>query len=266
RTHFHDDAAHPIRGRAAGYARADGDRFREDQFANIDKVGDGGLYSTVHDMYLWLRNFDEDRIGGPGFIEELTTPGTLNDGGSTGYGFGLSIGEHRGLRTVEHGGVLMGFRTHVIRFPEQRFATIVLCNIGEVNPGALARQVAELHLEAGMTPPAAVSRAADEPVTMLRPEPATLAVYAGTYRSPELRTDYRLTIEADRLVLSRTIGAPIPLRAPEPDVFVGQIPAFGPIELRFERDAQGGVDAFALGGPRIRGIVFTRTADAPADP
>jgi hypothetical protein len=62
------------------------------------------------------------------------------------YAFGLSNEEYKGLKAVAHGGGFMGFRTEMIRFPEQRFTVICLCNVGVANPGALARQVADLYL------------------------------------------------------------------------------------------------------------------------
>jgi hypothetical protein len=44
----------------------------------------------------------------------------------------------------------MGFKTVYIRYPEQKFSTWVLCNMGEIVPRNYARKVAELFLAGEM--------------------------------------------------------------------------------------------------------------------
>ena len=81
----------------------------------------------------------------------MHTNGILNSGEVLNYAFGLRAGERGGLRTVGHGGSYMGFQASYTRFPEQRFATWVLCNMGRIRPGPLGLQVADLFLAAQMT-------------------------------------------------------------------------------------------------------------------
>jgi hypothetical protein len=84
-------------------------------------------------------------------MEMMHTNGILNSGEVLNYAFGLREGERGGLRTVGHGGSYMGFQASYTRFPEQRFATFVLCNMGRIRPGPLGLQVADLFLAAQMT-------------------------------------------------------------------------------------------------------------------
>jgi hypothetical protein len=42
----------------------------------------------------------------------------LTNGDETGYGYGLSINEHRGLRAVHHGGANIGHRSMLVYYPE----------------------------------------------------------------------------------------------------------------------------------------------------
>lgn len=93
--------------------------------------GAGWLHSTVEDMALWDRNFYQDRVSRPGLVAQLQERGRLNNGEQLDYAFGLGIGEYRGLRVVEHWGEGDGYRAHFIRFPEQRFSVVMLCNAGE---------------------------------------------------------------------------------------------------------------------------------------
>jgi hypothetical protein len=53
---------------------------------------------------------------------------------------------------VEHGGALFGYRTELLRFPQQKFSVITLCNVGTSNPGRLSYQIADLYLRDKLAP------------------------------------------------------------------------------------------------------------------
>jgi hypothetical protein len=76
------------------------------------------------------------------------TRAVLNNGDTLGYAMGLSIGEHRGLRTVGHSGGDAGFRTYAVRFPDQELTVNVLSNLGSFSPSELAFGAAGIYLEA----------------------------------------------------------------------------------------------------------------------
>ena len=109
-THFHDRPAHTVKRRAMSYERDDRGGFRISYLGNFDKVGAGGLYSTVRDLLLWDRNFYTGDVGGQRFLELIQTPGVLADGERLTYAFGLNVDQHRGVKTVGHGGSMMGFK------------------------------------------------------------------------------------------------------------------------------------------------------------
>ena len=69
----------------------------------------------------------------------MWSPTKLADGGKAAYGFGWQTGEHRGKRTVSHGGGIEGFSTMVLLFPEDRVGVVVLMNSDRTNPGASPR-------------------------------------------------------------------------------------------------------------------------------
>jgi hypothetical protein len=72
--------------------------------------------------------------------------GKLNSGEQLDYAFGLVIGNDKGLPTVDHGGADAGYRSDMVRYPEQHFSVAVLCNSAEADPIRLASQVADLVL------------------------------------------------------------------------------------------------------------------------
>ena len=51
-------------------------------------------------------------------FEQMMTSYVLTNGDTTGYGFGLSIGEHRGLTRVSHGGADVAHRSMLAYYPE----------------------------------------------------------------------------------------------------------------------------------------------------
>ena len=144
-TRFRSDVSLIVPGLVQMYAPRD-DGGLQKTVDNEDVVGDGGLLSTVPDLARWERNFIEQRVGGPGFTERMSTPGTAADVEER-YAFGLVAGAHRGLRTVSHGGNLHGFSGEFLRFPEQRLAVICLANLGAFDASGKALAVADIFLE-----------------------------------------------------------------------------------------------------------------------
>jgi CubicO group peptidase (beta-lactamase class C family) len=142
-THFHDDHTMVVKNRAAGYSPLK-KGFRIDMTI-LDHVGDGGVFTTVEDLFLWDQAFYSYKLGKE-LMELLQTPGMLNNGKKLDYAFGLSVTEYKGLRKVSHGGGFVGFRAQMARFPEQKFTVICLANLGTINPSRLCNQVADIYL------------------------------------------------------------------------------------------------------------------------
>jgi CubicO group peptidase (beta-lactamase class C family) len=145
-TLFYDDHTVIVPDRVAAYDSDSPERFRVDWSTTYDLVGGGGLMSSVEDLLLWDRNFYADRLGKGTLVEELQTPGVLNNGNKISYAMGLDLGSYRGSPIIEHGGALFGYRTELLRFPDQKFSVICLCNLASAVPDSLAREVADIYL------------------------------------------------------------------------------------------------------------------------
>jgi hypothetical protein len=111
----------------------------------LDHVGDGGVFTTVEDLYLWDQAFYSNELGKE-LMGLIQTPGVLNNGKKLDYAFGLGIDEYKGLKRVSHGGGFVGFRAQMVRFPEQKFTVICLANLGTINPSRLCLRVADIYL------------------------------------------------------------------------------------------------------------------------
>jgi len=139
-THYHTDDSRLVKWRALGYGGRAG-AFTLDIPSN-ERAGAGGLFTSIRDLLQWDENFYSARVGGRGVVERLLTRGTLNSGTRLTYAWGLEIGTYRGLPIVEHGGSFGGYRAHLLRFSDQHATVALLCNLGSINPRALARRVA----------------------------------------------------------------------------------------------------------------------------
>jgi len=151
-TQFYDDKSVVVAGRVPAYEPGSNGSFKVNWSTNFDAVGDGGLMSSVGDLLLWDKNFYDNRLGKGTLLKEMQTRGTLKSGKQIDYALGLEISRYRGLPIVEHGGALFGYRTEILRFPEQRFSVICLCNLSSANPGALSRGVADIYLKTSLAP------------------------------------------------------------------------------------------------------------------
>ncbi|WP_442508497.1 serine hydrolase [Novipirellula sp. SH528] len=157
---------------AHGYSLED-DEFKPALNWHMSQVdGAGAMYSTVDDLMLW----NEAIFAGQVLTSELRKKAFTPYQNS--YGYGWSIGKHRGLRTIGHNGGLNGFVSSLIRYPDQNLTVIALHNaspsISEMTPVTVTRKIAELFLDAEMEPP--VIHQVDTKVT-----PEILARYVGRY-------------------------------------------------------------------------------------
>ncbi len=187
-TQFQDDHTRIIPHRATGYAPAPSGGFRLNM-SQFEQTGDGALWTTVEDLVLWDRNFYEPKVGGPDLIRQLLEPGRLLSGETVAYAAGLIKGTYRGLTVIRHGGSWAGYRAELLRFPEQRFSVICLCNLSTINPTRLAYQVADLYLASAFP-----DRERDR-----SPERAFLSgdeirARIGIYQNPKARTVLRLSL------------------------------------------------------------------------
>lgn len=265
-THFHDRPSHIVDRRAISYQDSDVDfdnyiatghrEFQVSYLGNFDKVGAGGLYTTVRDLLLWDRNFYSGDVGGRPFLDLIHTRGALNDGSQLTYAFGLTVDEYRGLKTVSHGGSMMGFKAAYLQFPEQRFSVITTCNLGSINPMPLAQQVADVYLEdqLALALPSRTNVQRSNSSTASDPfSNHELVAFAGTFYSDELDVTYELAVENGLLWLRLRNTPPRLLRKLEDG-----LARAGTWNLTFEHDVGEIASAFTINAGRVTNIRFKR--------
>ncbi|MFL5612898.1 MAG: serine hydrolase domain-containing protein [Gemmatimonadaceae bacterium] len=257
-THFHDDPGHVMKGRAMSYESDGHGGYRISYLQNFDKIGAGGLYTTVEDLRKWDENYYTHRVGGDALQKLIHTRGILNKGDTLTYAFGNNVTTYRGLRIDEHGGSLMGYKAEILRFPDQHFSVLATCNLGSINPGPLAEQVADVYLGAKMMakPERQVAARRGQRDVALAAElsPAELTVYTGDYYSNEVDATYHIAVENGTLVLSAHHVPSQKLSSTAPDVFRTE----NGLTLHFVRAGADKPSAFTIEAGRVRNIRFVR--------
>jgi CubicO group peptidase (beta-lactamase class C family) len=145
------DASHPaLHKLAQGYWEEKGQFERWDY--PLLTAGDGGLFSTLDDLFLWDQALNTERLVPRAALERAFTSGTTNDGTPVDYGFGwftnvvpyLSAAERTqllalggaGQRHVAHGGSLVAYYSYIIRSLDTQRTIIVLTNRGPIAPAS----------------------------------------------------------------------------------------------------------------------------------
>ncbi|NQY10856.1 MAG: beta-lactamase family protein [Flavobacteriales bacterium] len=122
-----------MKNRAYGFDIVDSDRgFTENDYNIYNAYGDGGMYSTIDDMFKWDRALYTEVLVKKETLKEAFEPYVLNDGTVGDYGFGWSVFEYAGNKLAEHSGSWLGFKSHITRDLTNKHFMIVLSNEGEM--------------------------------------------------------------------------------------------------------------------------------------
>lgn len=197
RTTFNKDFRPIVPNRALSYDPGDEEGAFINSIAMSGGFGDGALLSCLGDLLLWDRNFYANQLNNaqPDLIEQMQTPGVLNNGQLIAYAFGLSKETYRGQTVFRHAGSWAGYICDMLRFPNQRFSVICLCNLSSIDPERLTNQVADIFLEDVLAKEGAGETSIVAPATEL--SPTELAARTGVYQGR--RATYAIYLKDGRL-------------------------------------------------------------------
>ena len=88
----------------------------------------GGLWSTPTDLLAWDLALMDGKVLSPASWALMTTPQTLTDGRSSGYGCGQSIRDRGPVLVLQHGGGVSGFGSRNAFIPASRSGVAVIAN------------------------------------------------------------------------------------------------------------------------------------------
>jgi hypothetical protein len=247
----YDQTARVVRGRVAGYQKGP-EGFENAPYLSMTwPHAAGGLMSSVDDLLLWDEALYTERLVPRALLERAFTPARLNDGTTTGYGYGWEAGAYNGRRAISHGGGINGFVTYALRLPDEHVFVAVLMNATglEASPALLAVKLAGLALGEPFQAPQGVAVA-----------PEVLEAYTGVYDERE-KTAQTVTREGGSLYVQWSGGsreALVPLS--ESEFVLARDPL---VHLRFVRDAAGGVAGLEVHNPLGMPVGRSTRTDKP---
>lgn len=123
------------KNRAVGYDWSENAHRPSEYFSG--GFGAGGLISTASDLAKFDAALDAKKLLRESSLERMFAPAKLANGKTvrfdfrgepTGYGFGWFLTGYPGRAAITHGGVISGFSSQILRFPEAKISVIVNCN------------------------------------------------------------------------------------------------------------------------------------------
>ncbi|MBX9784991.1 MAG: serine hydrolase [Chitinophagaceae bacterium] len=133
-----------IKNRAKGYKK-NGTEFQISDYISMTlPYAAGSLISTVEDLWKWNKALYSYQLVKKEWVDKAITPYVLPDGSSTGYGFGLSVANVQGSKSIEHGGGIPGFLTDGIYLPGEQVFVAVFSNCDCKRPDAVTTKLAAI--------------------------------------------------------------------------------------------------------------------------
>ena len=144
----HQEGISNITNRAYGYSQEDDGYNLDDQSLTSAVLGDGGIYTSLNDMFRWDQSLYVDTLIPYEILNEAFTSGELSSGEKTGYGFGWRMDTYLYRNRAHHTGSTRGFRNVFMRFPDQKISILIITNRNSGRPINIAEKIADYLFDA----------------------------------------------------------------------------------------------------------------------
>ena len=214
--------------RAAGYERV-GEGLKNAEYLHMSQpFSAGALYSTVEDLARWDRALLEGKLISKESYARMFTPE------KDGYAYGWLIGWMSGRKEIEHGGSINGFKSQIVRNPDQKVCVVVLCNEYPCGTLKIAHDLAAIAFGDKYKVP--------EERAVAKVDPKVLDTYVGRYEMGP-GSVMTITLDGDRLLVESPLMSGMKaLPASESEFFV----RFSDVNLTFFKNADGKVTHLVL--------------------
>lgn len=257
RTLFYDDHQKVVPDRAYSYYLSD--TVFKKSVLSYANVGATSLFTTAEDLSKWAMNFESMKVGNKNIMDMMEQRFVLNSGDTIDYAFGQSIGKYKGLKSLAHSGGDAGFRSYLLRFPNQHFSVSVLSNEASSNPGYVSYAIADVYLAdlfeeepREETPAQADERTKD----FFDVSKVKLSDYAGRFYSRELETYYEFEVINDTLVAHHQRHDDFNLIPIGIDVFEADAWWMG--NITFIRNGVSQIHGMKVSNARVRNLSFIK--------
>ena len=215
-TIFYEDHEKIVKGRSYSFHDENGELKKS--VLSYANAGATSLFTTAEDLTKWSNNFYTMKVGNAKVMKQMEERARLNSGDTLSYAFGQDISEYRGVRVIAHSGGDAGYRTFLMRFPEQQYTIVVLSNMGSFNPMSLANKIADIYLKDHLKEN---PKKQEEKLTAgaHNVSEQLMKLYEGQYR---LNNDMIVTVKLDngKLTAQATGQPQLPLKASSDTSFV----------------------------------------------
>ncbi len=149
----YENGVSTIKNRAFGYAIDESEEIKTNNFIFKDQsrtsavLGDGGIYSSINDLFKWDQALYADKLVSKETLAKAWSAGIIPDSPDNIYGFGWRIDQFEGHKRVHHNGSTSGFRNTLQRFPDDSLTVILLTNRAEPNVAPFVEEIARLFLD-----------------------------------------------------------------------------------------------------------------------
>lgn len=220
---YYGDNTKIIKNRASGYQPGEGGTVNADYLSMTLPYAAGSIMSTVDDLYKWNRALHSYKLVKKETLDMAHTPYKLADGKPVGYGYGWSLSELQGSRTIEHGGGINGYLSFAVYLPDEDVFVVLLSNSNGKAPEFNSLRMA------------AIAAGKPLPSTELKLSEEAMKEYTGIFADEE-GTERSITLDEGSLKSSRQGGTMRKLIPVEKDKFLFEN-SF--TSLKFNRDASG---------------------------
>ncbi|MGC4023471.1 MAG: serine hydrolase domain-containing protein [Cyclobacteriaceae bacterium] len=257
-TLFYDDHEKIVMGRAYSYQASNvGYKKSVLSYAN---AGATSLFTTPEDLSLWALNFEKMKVGNPNVMAMMDQRFILTKGDTISYAFAQDIGKYKSLNIRVHSGGDAGFRSFLLRFPDQHFSVAVFSNYANFDPGSLSYTIADMYLKDQLKEekpkPDQPAPTPEGKKIVFDASKVKLGEYVGTFYSPELETAYTFAVENDTLRAHHQRHDDSKFSPIRPDVFQANQWFLG--EVEFVRNKANQITGFRASNGRVRGVKFEK--------
>jgi len=249
-----------VKNRAYSYYNDDGTLKKS--ILSYANVGATSLFTTVEDLSIWSRNFEYPTVGNRAIITKMNTPQILNNGKTISYALGQSISVYNGLNCISHSGADAGFRSSLLRFPDQDFSVMAFGNFANFEATRITKAIADIYLEEDFTVKDKIVNARKNSKKTKYPsrtKQVNLEEYIGEFFSEELSTTYKFILRGDRLVAEHSRLDNITLHHLNKDAFDANAWFFK--DINFTRNADNEISGFKVSSGRVRNLKFVKIQD-----
>jgi CubicO group peptidase (beta-lactamase class C family) len=134
-----------VPNRASGYRLVNGELKNQEWVSpSTNSTADGSYYLSVLDLAKWDAALYSEKLLRQVTLARAWTPSRLSGGRQKSYGFGWHTDVIHKRRVMFHGGAWQGFKSFIVRFPDDKLTLMYFANSWETKDCKLARGLAAI--------------------------------------------------------------------------------------------------------------------------